>query len=204
MRDLAAVIRDAVRALATARVRYVIVGGVGANLYGRPRSTFDVDLILAISEDDAERLAGAFRARRFAVSPEDVRDALRERSHFTVHDLRSEYRLDCKGAYTARERVALDLRRRVRAGRGYLYVDAPEDLIVAKLLFGSPQDVLDAVPRRGRRDGSYASQRRHRLHPLSRPQGPALGYRDGAQLRGPMAGGRSQEHSTIARQGRKA
>lgn len=144
MRDLAAVIRDAVRALATARVRYVIVGGVGANLYGRPRSTFDVDLILAISEDDAERLAGAFRARRFAVSPEDVRDALRERSHFTVHDLRSEYRLDCKGAYTARERVALDLRRRVRAGRGYLYVDAPEDLIVAKLLFGSPQDVLDA------------------------------------------------------------
>ncbi len=144
MRDLAAVIREAVLALATARVRYVIVGGVGANLYGRPRSTFDVDLILAISEDEAERLARAFRSRGFAVLAEDIRDALRERTHFTVHDRRSEYRLDCKGAYTARERVALELRRRVRSGRGYLYVDAPEDLIVAKLLFGSPQDVLDA------------------------------------------------------------
>ncbi len=44
MRDLAAVIRDAVLALATVHIRYVIVGGVGANLYGRPRSTFDVDL----------------------------------------------------------------------------------------------------------------------------------------------------------------
>ncbi len=144
MRDLAAVVRDAARALAAARVRYVIVGGVGANLYGRPRSTFDVDLILAVSADDAARLAAAFRARGFEVSPDDIRDALGERSHFTVHDLRSEYRLDCKGAYSARERVALDLRRRVRSGRGYLYVDAPEDLIVAKLLFGSPQDVLDA------------------------------------------------------------
>ncbi len=144
MRDLAAVIRAAVRALAAARVRYVIVGGVGSNLYGRPRSTFDVGLILAVSEDDAERLAAAFRAQGFAVSPDDIRDAVRERSHFTVHDLRSEYRLDCKGAYSAREQVALDLRRRVRSGRSYLYVDAPEDLIVAKLLFGSPQDVLDA------------------------------------------------------------
>ncbi len=144
MRDLAAVIRDAVRALAAARVRYVIVGGVGANLYGRPRSTFDVDLILAITEGDADRLARAFRARGFAVSADEIRDALRERSPFTVHDLRSEYRLDCKGAYTARERVALELRRRVRSGRSYLFVDAPEDLIVAKLLSGSSQDVLDA------------------------------------------------------------
>ncbi len=144
MRDLAAVVRDAVRVLSGLRVRYVIVGGVGANLYGRPRSTFDVDLILAIAEEDAVRVARGFRERGFAVSPDDIRDALRERSHFTVHDLRSEYRLDCKGAYSARERVALELRRRVRSGRGFLYVDAPEDLIVAKLLFGSPQDLLDA------------------------------------------------------------
>lgn len=122
----------------------MIVGGVGANLYGRPRSTFDVDLILELREGDAERLARAFRASGFSVAPEEVVDALRERSHFTVHDRESEYRLDCKGVYTAREQVALELRRRVRSGRAFFYVDAPEDLIVAKLLFGSPQDVLDA------------------------------------------------------------
>ena len=144
MRDLAVVVREATRVLSSLRVRYVIVGGVGANLFGRPRSTFDVDLILDIQEGDAERLSRAFRARGFSVSSEDVRDALRERAHFTVHDLRSEYRLDCKGAYSARERVALEMRRRVRSGKAFLYVDAPEDLIVAKLLFGSPQDVLDA------------------------------------------------------------
>jgi len=144
MRDLAAVVRAAARTLSSLRVRYVIVGGVGANLYGRPRSTFDVDLILEIREGDAGRLARAFRADGFAVSEEDIVDALRERGHFTVHDVGSEYRLDCKGAYAARERTALELRRRVRSGRGFLYVDAPEDLIVSKLVFGSPQDVLDA------------------------------------------------------------
>ncbi len=98
------------------------------------------------------RAARAFRGRGFTVSPEDIRDALRDRGHFTVHDLRSEYRLDCKGPYTARERVALEMRRRVRSGRGFLYVDAPEDLVVVKLLFGSPQDVLDA-------EAVYARQR---------------------------------------------
>jgi hypothetical protein len=152
MRDLAVVVREAARVLSTLRVRYVIVGGVGANLYGRPRSTFDVDLILEVEEGHAERLARGFRASGFSVTAEDIRVALREQGHFTVHDLRSEYRLDCKGAYTARERVALELRRRVRSGRGFLYVDAPEDLIVVKLLFGSPQDVLDA-------EAVYARQR---------------------------------------------
>jgi hypothetical protein len=48
MRDLAVVVREAARVLSALRIRYVIVGGVGASMYGRPRSTFDVDLILEV------------------------------------------------------------------------------------------------------------------------------------------------------------
>ena len=152
MRDLTVVVHEATRVLSSLRIRYVIVGGVSANLFGRPRSTFDVDVILELRPEDAKRLARAFRGRGFSVSPEDIEDALRERSHFPIHDRHSEYRLDCKGVYSDRERVALEMRRRIRTGRRFVFADAPEDLIVVKLLFGSPQDVLDA-------EAVYARQR---------------------------------------------
>ena len=75
---------------------------------------------------------------------DDVTEAFRERNHFSIFDTRSGYHVDCKGAYTTREQRAIAERRRVRIGQGYIYVDAPENAIVAKLLFGSDQDILDA------------------------------------------------------------
>lgn len=144
MRDLVGVIRDATAIFTFLRLRYVIVGGVAANLLGRGRSTFDVDVIAEFRTRDAARLVEAFARRGFRVSREDIEAALLERGHFSISDLQSDYRIDCKGAYTVHERRALAERRRVRLGRTSTYIDAPENLIVTKLLFGSEQDVLDA------------------------------------------------------------
>jgi hypothetical protein len=144
MRDLIGVVRDASTVFSSLRIRYVIVGGVVSNLLGRARSTFDVDAIAALRPEDAPRLARRFGVRGFDVSAEDVEDALRERGHFSVFDRMSEYRIDCKGAYTRMERRALEDRQRFRIGRTYSYIDAPENLVVIKLLFGSEQDLLDA------------------------------------------------------------
>lgn len=145
MRDLLGVVDAATRALASLRIRYVIVGGVAVNVLGRARSTFDVDIIAEFRVETAAQLEAEFRKRGFRVQTKDIIDALRERSHFTVFDTRSEYRLDCKGVYSGHERRAVDERRRMKAGRRFLYVDSPENLILMKLAFGSDQDYLDAV-----------------------------------------------------------
>lgn len=105
---------------------------------------------------DADRLVRAFRSRGYRASQEDVRDALRERGHFSIFDSRSEYRIDAKGVYTDLQRWTLSERRRIRLDRTFVYVDASENLILAKLVFGSDQDLLDAeavyVRQRGRLD----------------------------------------------------
>lgn len=144
MRDLEEVVRDACAVFSTLRIRYVIVGGVAVNLLGRARSTFDVDAIADMSRVGAERLVKAFRRRCFEVSLEDIEEALRERSHFSVFDSKSGYRIDCKGVYTVNEKRALSERRRLRVAGRLIFVDSAEDLIVMKLLYGSDQDVLDA------------------------------------------------------------
>jgi hypothetical protein len=152
MRDLEAVIKDACSVFSSLRIPYVIVGGVAVNFLGRARSTFDVDAIADVKAADIKRLAMAFRQKGFDVSEEDIKDALSEKGHFTVHDSRSGYRIDCKGAYTTNEKRALSERKRLRVADKFIFVDSAEDLIVMKLLYGSEQDVLDA-------ESVYARQR---------------------------------------------
>ncbi len=152
MRGIDRVVTDAARVFSTLRLRYAVVGGVSSSLLGRPRSTFDVDVVVDVQPEDARGLTAAFARRGFRVSPRDIVDALRERGHFSVFDTRSEYRIACAGVYSDLQRWTLEDRHRIRVGRSVVYVDAPENLIVAKLLFGSEQDIADA-------EAVYARQR---------------------------------------------
>jgi len=152
MRGLEEVVKEACAVFSSLRIRYVIVGGVAVNLLGRARSTFDVDAIAAIDQVGTERLVKAFKQRGFEVSREDIDEALRAKSHFSVFDSKSGYRIDCKGVYTVNEKYALSERRHLRVAGKLIFVDSAEDLIVMKLLYGSEQDVLDA-------ESVYARQR---------------------------------------------
>lgn len=42
-------------------VRYVVIGGIAAVLYGVPRATFDLDILIEASEENARRLLQAFQ-----------------------------------------------------------------------------------------------------------------------------------------------
>lgn len=46
---------ELLRALSEAQVRYVLVGGIAVQLHGYLRSTFDVDLVLAMDDDNLVR-----------------------------------------------------------------------------------------------------------------------------------------------------
>lgn len=49
------------RLLAKERVRYLVVGGVAANLHGAERMTMDVDIMLALDADNLQRFMMAIR-----------------------------------------------------------------------------------------------------------------------------------------------
>jgi hypothetical protein len=53
-------------------IRYLISGSVAAMLYGEPRVTHDVDLIVFLRLDDIARLAAAFPAPEFYLPAADV------------------------------------------------------------------------------------------------------------------------------------
>ena len=51
--------RDVFRCLKKHDVRYVVIGGIAAVLHGVPRVTFDLDLLIEATVDNAARLLAA-------------------------------------------------------------------------------------------------------------------------------------------------
>ena len=58
--------------LERSKVPYAIVGSVAASLYGEPRATNDVDVVIQVGPADAKRLVQAFPSDQFYVPPEEV------------------------------------------------------------------------------------------------------------------------------------
>jgi hypothetical protein len=144
-RSYDAVVRAVERALSAARVDHVFVGGIAVIVFGRLRTTEDVDVLVAFREADVPKLLSELRRRGFQSSEQDLRAALSEGEHCTVDDTRSEYRIDLSSAATASARHALRYRVTVRSRGVDLPIARPEHMVVMKLKFGSEQDIEDAV-----------------------------------------------------------
>ncbi len=52
-------LKDVFRSFADRDVRYVVIGGIAAVMHGVPRATFDVDLLIDPTPENAERLLAA-------------------------------------------------------------------------------------------------------------------------------------------------
>ncbi|MDI6655313.1 MAG: hypothetical protein QME59_05440 [Candidatus Hydrothermarchaeota archaeon] len=144
MRTLEKVARSIVKVLNELKIDYAIVGGIAVASWGNIRTTRDVDVIMALEEKKIRKLVNALKTENFSISEKDVRDSLKEKTHFTIFDKLSEYRIDAKGAYGEKEIRTLKTKKSVYFGELKGYVASPEDTIANKLAFGSEQDIKDA------------------------------------------------------------
>jgi hypothetical protein len=58
--------------LNAAGIDYMVTGGLAAVIYGHPRLTLDIDLVLKLSRGDVDRLAGLWSLDEFYVPPIEV------------------------------------------------------------------------------------------------------------------------------------
>jgi hypothetical protein len=50
------------------KVRYLVIGGIAAVLHGVPRATFDLDILIEASSDNAQQLLDALIEANFATA----------------------------------------------------------------------------------------------------------------------------------------
>jgi hypothetical protein len=79
-------------------IRYVVGGGVAAILYGEPRFTNDLDLVVFLRPSDIPRLIETFPASEFYVPPPEViaaEIALPEKGQFNLIHSHTGFKADC-------------------------------------------------------------------------------------------------------------
>ncbi len=118
-------------------LRYMVTGAVASIIYGEPRLTHDVDLVVEITEEDAKNIIEAFPSDQFYCPPIDViRLEIRRslRGHFNLIHHETGFKADI---YTVGEdelhHWAMSRRIQIQVEGESVWVAPPEYVILRKL-----------------------------------------------------------------------
>jgi hypothetical protein len=117
-----------------ADIAYAIGGSVASMVYGEPRATLDIDVVITLDPAGAERLLGLFGFPQFYVRPEAVRAALPRGGTFNVIQPEMGFKIDFFVVSDAIEerQIARRVRRSILPGIE-AWFSPPEELILKKL-----------------------------------------------------------------------
>ncbi|MEW5937648.1 MAG: hypothetical protein AB1665_07510, partial [Candidatus Thermoplasmatota archaeon] len=111
MRSMEEMLKLACTYLNERGVEYVVVGGIAVIAYGEPRTTADADILIQMGIGGMRDFAKYLDANGFFSDPNDIEDAMRERTHFSAVDRESLFRLDIKGVYGEMDRRTMARRK---------------------------------------------------------------------------------------------
>ena len=118
-------------------LRYMVTGAVASIIYGEPRLTHDVDLVVEITEKDAKNIVEAFPSDQFYCPPIDVirletRRSLRGHFNLIHHETGFKADIYTVGADELHH-WAMSRRIQIQVERESVWVAPPEYVILRKL-----------------------------------------------------------------------
>jgi len=137
-------------ALEMHRVPYMLTGSVASSLYGIPRATNDVDIVIAPTREQLLSLVQMFQRLGLVVSSEAAVSAFRSRKQFNVIDFSRGLKLDLILRRDREFSVTEFDRRDTHEVEGMrLTLASPEDVLIAKLEWAkmgeSERQIIDAA-----------------------------------------------------------
>jgi hypothetical protein len=131
------------RALDTAGIPYMLIGGQAVLLHGEPRATADIDVTVGVDALQLPRLLAVAQQLKAEVLPNPPEPFVTQTNVLPVRDLQTGIRVDFIFSFTPYEQQAI-ARAVLQSVGGYdLRFAAAEDLILHKLFAGRPRDVED-------------------------------------------------------------
>lgn len=129
-----AVLVDVVRRLDRLRISYMLTGSLAMSYYAQPRMTRDIDVVVAITGHDAERLSRDFAGSYYV--PDELASLIEREGFFNFIHLESVTKID----FIVRRNAAYGLheferRQFVDVGGERVAVVSREDLILSKLVW---------------------------------------------------------------------
>ncbi len=127
---------EIVKILDNLGIKYFITGGFAVSVWGRPRATFDIDIVVKIIESHANKLAVAWRGiSKAGYADEDaIKEAIKNKGEFNFIDPESGLKVDF---WVEKESGVnppeFQNRKAKKINRRNVFFVSPEDLILSKL-----------------------------------------------------------------------
>jgi hypothetical protein len=143
-------LRRVCAALELNKIPYMVTGSVASSIHGIPRSTNDLDVVIAPTRDQLFALIQVFRRLGYYARWEEAENALQKRDQFNVIDFPNAWKVDLI-VRKAREFSELEFEHResIELGDLSFVVARAEDVLIAKLewtkLSESEQQMQDAA-----------------------------------------------------------
>ena len=144
-------LKKVIQALDQVGIQYMITGSLVSSLQGEPRSTHDIDMVIAIQESKIHELIKTFPPPNFYLDEDSILDAINRQSMFNLIDIDVGDKVD----FWILTREPFDQSRFSRKiseeFMGFkMQVSTPEDTILAKLRWaklsgGSEKQFTDAL-----------------------------------------------------------
>ena len=132
---------DVFASLHSHEVRYVVIGGIAAILHGVPRATFDLDILIEATHENAVRLLDALRDARLGTADMISQEQLLANEITIFND---RIRVDVQTRTPGLTFDAAWARREEMAYRGTpIPVASRADIILSKRASGRPVDLDD-------------------------------------------------------------
>lgn len=163
--DQLAVLKLIAARLDAAGIAYMITGSIAAGYYGQPRMTRDIDIVAVLVPPQAAQLE-KWLSPEFLCDPETARAAIAARGTFNVFHRDAPQKIDFFVRQdTDYELEKFDRRRQVDVEGQLLWMIAPEDLILSKLLWAKDsrseqqlRDVRNIIAAQADLDWTYADR----------------------------------------------
>jgi len=151
-----------IQPLNEASIQYMVTGAAGVILYGTPRMTHDLDLVLELSKQQIENIADSFQEDTFYCPPREVlltEIGRAQRGHFNLIHHETGFKADCylMGSDTLHQ-WAMMHRNEIDYQGQKIQVAPPEYIIIRKLQYyqegksekhlSDIQSILDVSPDR--------------------------------------------------------
>ena len=115
-------------------IPYMVTGSVASSIHGIPRSTNDLDIVIAPNREQLRQLVSFVKRFGYFAQAEAAEDALRKHDQFNIIDFPNAWKVDLI-IRKEREFSVTEFERREEVDVGDLrfVVAKPEDVLIAKL-----------------------------------------------------------------------
>lgn len=127
------IVRDASARLERGCLAYMLTGSMAMNYYAQPRMTRDIDLVVALTAQDADTVVRLFTPDYY-VSREAVSSSIALESMFNLIHQESVIKLDCiVRKNSPYRRAEFERRMRITIEDFSTWITSKEDLVISKL-----------------------------------------------------------------------